>query len=197
MIKLRQDVYHAQTRRSLLDNGLTVQVGQVIVPLASTSGVVTNAGTYGASDNVLGLVVGFSGPNGEVIAGGQASVGTLTPEQITTSGSNQTAAWTGQLTGGQICAVYIPITPEMEFSGTMNHAAGYTDSYSGLAFNWYNLSDAGTVDETSVVQYGTGPSTYQVFSVPNGVSPTSALDPLDTTNTTIIFKFARSVLNLT
>jgi hypothetical protein len=195
MLKLRQDVYHAQTRRSLLDNTLTVKIGDVIAPLASTSGVVTNAtaGVAGAY-YPYGLVVGFSGPNGEVVGGGLASVGTTTPAQVITIGTNQTAAWNGTTTGGQICAVYVPITPEMEFSGTMNHAAGYTQAYSGLAFNFYNLADAGDVDETSVIQYSAGITTpLQILSVPNGVSPTSALDPLDTANLTLIFRFVKTV----
>ncbi len=193
MIKLRQDVYHAQTRRSLLDGGITVQVGQVITPLTTTSGVVSNAACTG-DVYVYGLVVGFSGPNGEVISGGQASVGTSTPAQITTIASNQSAAYTGQLTGGQLCAVYVPISPEMEFSGTLSLVAGTTQAYSGLAFNFYDLSDAGTVSEATVLQYAAGLSSpKQVMSVPNGVSPTSALDPLDTTNFTIIFRFVKTV----
>ncbi len=189
MIKLRQDVYHAQTRRGLLNNSLTVKVGDVIIPVAATSGVITNATAAVAGTGLfpLGVVVGFSGPNGEVVGQGQSSVGTTTPAQVVTAANNVTAAYTGQTSGGQIYAVYVPITEEMEFSMDLSGVAGTTQAYSALAYVWFNLSDAATVDETSVVQYGTGQTTpLQVFSL--------GLDPLDTANKTIIAKFAKAAM---
>ena len=62
-----------------------------------------------------------------------------------------------------------------------------TIAYSALAFVWFNLADARTVDESTVVQYGTGQTTpLQVFSL--------GLDPDDATNFTIIAKFAKAAM---
>ena len=199
MFKLRQDVYHTQIRHAVLDNTLTVKIGDIIVPVAASAGVVTNATAAVAGAYFpLGVVVGFTGPQGQVVGQGQASVGSVVPAQVTTIGTNTSAAYTGQLTGGQISAEYVPITEEMEFIATMNHAAGTTQAYSGLAFTWYNLADAATVDETSVLLNGNASVPLQVFAVPNGSGPatggSSALDPLDPTNTTIIVKFAKMVM---
>lgn len=176
MFKLRQDVYHAQTRRALLDNTLTVKIGDVIVPLATTNSVVTNAtGNVAGDKYVLGVVVGFSKQNGEVIGTGTDPANT--PGQLVTAADNTTNA--------KYYAVYVPITPEMEFSATLSAVAATTTNSDGV-FVWFNLTDARTVNEASVVQYGDGTAPLQLFSF--------GLDPEDTANKTIICRFAKAAM---
>ncbi len=192
MIRLAQDVYTGSTRKALLDNTLTVHVGDVIIPLAGTAAVVTNATAAVASVAVfpLGLVTGFIGPQDQVIGQGLASVGTTTPSSITTASNNTSAAYTGLVSGGQIYAQYIPITEDMEFLFDMQNAAGTTQAYSGLAFTWYNLLNAGQVDEASVQLYGVGQTTpLQVFCL--GVYTES---PATAAATVIVGKFAKAAM---
>lgn len=172
MFKLRQDVREGQLRSAVLNNSLTVKVGDAIVPLAA-SNAVTNATAVVAGDKYpIGIVVGFSGPNGEVISQGQNPINT--PNQITTASDNLTVA--------KYRAVYLPITSDMEFSATLSGTAG-TTAGSDTAFVWFNLSDAATLDETSVLVYTDGSAPLQVLSY--------GLDPLDTTNKTAIVKFVK------
>lgn len=181
--KLRQDVYQVQTRRAVLDSAITVEVGDLVIPLGASNAVTNATATLTGSLYVLGVVVGFSGPNGEVIGQGQSDVGTLTPAQVTTS-SNNYAAYTSSLTGGQVNAVYVPISPEMEFSATLS-ATAETTAGSSQKFTWFSVTDARTVNEASVVPFGSASAPLQIFSY--------GLDPLDTTNHTIICRVAESV----
>ena len=171
MFKLRQDVYSSQLRRAVLNNSLTVKVCDVIAPLGS-SDAVTNATASVAGDVYpLGVVVGFSKTNGEVISTGQNPLNS--PVQLITASDN--------LTVDKYQAVYVPITPEMEFSATLDAVAGTTTN-SDTKFVWFNLADCRLVDESSLVTYTNGPQ--QVLSF--------GLDPLDSTNFTIICRFAKA-----
>jgi hypothetical protein len=171
MFKLRQDVYHAQTRHALLDNDITVQVGDLIKP-TNDGDIVTNS--INSGDYVLGVVVGFCKKNGEVIGQGQDP--SITPNQLTTSATNTA--------NEQYHAVYVPITPEMEFSITLDDKAG-TTTLSDKAFVWFNFADARTLAENSVVAAnGTGVP-LDVFSY--------GLDPEDPTGYTIIGRIAKAI----
>lgn len=181
--KLRQDVYHAQTRHALLDNSLTVYVGDLITPISGSSAVTNNSTTLTGSLYVLGVVTGFCGPNDEVISQGQAGTGT-TASYVTTIATNIASSYTGQLTGGQIYAQYVPITPEMEFSALLSATAA-TTTLSDQAFVYFNLTDARTVNEGSVVSAWGASNPLQVFSY--------GLDPADTTNHTIICRIAKAI----
>lgn len=166
-------MYQGQTRRAILNNSLTVKVGDVIVPLASSSAV-TNATASVAGDKYpIGIVVGFSKANGEVI--GQGVDPSNTPVQLVTASDNLTVA--------KYYAVYVPITPSMEFSADLNAVAG-TTSGSDTAFVWFNLADAATLSESSVVVYTDASAPLQVLSF--------GLDPEDTTNKRVICRFAKS-----
>lgn len=173
MFKLRADVYQVQTRRALLDNGITVQVGDVIAP-TSSGDIVSNATALVAGDKYpLGVVIGFSKKNGEVIGQGQDP--SLTPNQLTTPANNTTTT--------QYYAVYIPITPDMEFSATLDAPAGTTTG-SDKAFMYFNLADCRTINESSVAA-PTG-SPLQVVSM--------GLDPEDPSGNTIICRFVKAFL---
>lgn len=173
MFKLRQDVYHAQTRHALLNNSLTFKVGDVIIPVGANTGAVTNDTTaLLASPYVLGVITGFSKLNLEVISQGQDPLNT--PNQLTTAADNTTVA--------QYQAVYVPITTEMEFAATLSAAAGTTTG-SDTAFQWFDFTDARTLDETSVTAIGATPLAVLSYGV----------DPEDTTSKTIICRFAKAV----
>lgn len=174
MFKLRQDVYHAQLRRAVLNNSLTVKVGDVIAPLGS-SNAITNASAVVAGDKYpLGVVVGFCKSNGEVI--GQGIDPSNSPAQLVTASDNLTVA--------KYQAVYVVITPEMEFSATLDAVAG-TTAGSNTSFVWFNLIDASTLDESSVLVATDGSAPLQVFSY--------GLDASDSTNFTVVCRFAKAL----
>jgi hypothetical protein len=177
MFKLREDSYQVQTRNILLDNSITVKVGDLIIPV-SGSPFVTNATNVIAGDFYpLGLVVGFCGPNAEVVGQGQNPA--LTPNQLTTTATNKTVEKYG--------VQYIPITEEMELLGTLSAVAGTTTpggSSSAYPFTWFNLSDCRTINEASVALYAS--TALQIFSY--------GLDPLDTTNFTVICRLRKNSL---
>ena len=163
--------YHVQTRHALLGNGITVKVGDLIKP-TNDGNIVTN--NISAGDYVLGVVVGFCKKNGEVIGQGQDP--SITPNQLTTSATNTT--------GNQYHAVYVPITPEMEFRITLDDPAG-TTTLSDKAFVWFSFADSRTLDESSVVHAtGTG-APLDVFSY--------GVDPEDPTGYTIIGRIAKAI----
>ena len=174
MIQLRQDVQEVQTRHALLDNTLTVKVNDLIRP--TTDGdIITNA-TMTAGVYSLGVVIGFCKQNGEVIGQGQDPINT--PHQITTEDDNTTDK--------KYHAMYVPITPEMEFSMTLDAVAG-TTPLSDKAFVWFSMADARLVSEASVVHVTGVGVPLQVFSL--------GLDPEDTTNFTIIGRIALSLMS--
>lgn len=175
--KLRQDVYHAQTRHALLDKSLTVKVEDVVIPLGTSTGAVTNATALLTSSlYVLGVVTGFSKTNLEVISQGQ-DPSAYTPNTLVTTATNDVTE--------KYNAVYIPITPEMEFRATLDATAG-TTTLSDKPFVWFNLADARTLSESSVVASNSGSAPLQFFSF--------GLDPEDTTNHTVIGRFAKSIM---
>jgi len=175
MIKLRQDVYQAQTRHALIDNSLTVKVGDVIAPTADGDTVSNSTALTAGDKYVLGVVVGFCKTNGEVISQGQNP--SNTPNYLTTAADNTTV--------DKYHAVYVPITSEMEFRVTLSDTAG-TTTHSDQAFVWFSLSDCRTIDETSVLVANDGSAPLQLFSF--------GLDPEDTDNKTVICRFAKSVM---
>lgn len=177
MPQLRQDVYQVQTRHALLDNSLTVEVGDFIIPLNSSS-VVTNAtATLTGSLYILGMVSGFSYSNLQVVGQGQNPL--QTPAQYTTVSNNVTLGATAA-----VYAQYIPIQPEMDFLITLSATAG-TTAGSDQSFVWFNLTDARTVNEASVVSAFAATAPLQIFSY--------GLYPGDSTNHTIIGRVAKSI----
>ncbi|MDP2362677.1 MAG: hypothetical protein Q8M94_02785, partial [Ignavibacteria bacterium] len=102
MFKLRQDYRSVATRRAILNNSLTVKIGDVIIPLAASSAVTNATGALAGDYYPLGIVVGFSKANGEVIGVGTDPANT--PAQLITASDNLTVA--------KLHAVYIPITEE-------------------------------------------------------------------------------------
>jgi hypothetical protein len=167
--KLLSDTYHVETRRALLDNSLTVKKGDVIIPVPTNPSIVTNATTNVTGDKyVLGVVVGFSGPNGEVI--GQGSGDTLV-----TAADNTTNA--------KYHAVYIPIKSEMIFLADLTATPG-TTADSDKPFVWFNLANARQVDESSVVLTEAATAPLQVLSL--------GVFPIDTSK--IMVKFAKALL---
>lgn len=175
--KFRQDVYSLSSKRDLLANSLTFKVGDVIVPTGSAN-TISNLTSLVAGDRYpIGVLIGFTKANGEVITTGQDPANT--PNQLTTAADNTTVA--------KYYGEYYPITAEMEFSALLSATAGTTTN-SDAKFTWFNLSDARTIDETSVQIYTYASAPLQVMSL--------GLDPADTTNKTLIVKFAKyGVLN--
>lgn len=149
-------MYSTQTAHALLDNQLTVKVGDVIIPLSNGStNIVTNDTSVVTGDKyVLGVVVGFCKENGEVIGTGINPANT--PAQLTTPSDNTDNA--------KYHAVYIPITAEMEFEGELDATAGTTTG-SDKPYVYFNLVDAGTIDESSVVPHDDTTAPLQVLSL--------------------------------
>jgi hypothetical protein len=174
MFKLRQDVYGVQTRSAVLNNSLTVKIGDVIAPLASGSAVTNATATVAGDVYDLGVVVGFTTKTGGVISTGNDPANT--PSQLITASDN--------LTVDMYRAVYVPLSPEMEFSATLDAVAGTTTD-SDDAFVWFNLADARTLDESTILVANSGSAPLQFFSY--------GLDPEDSTNFTVIGRFAKSV----
>lgn len=170
-----------QTRHALLDNSLTVEVGDVIQPVNGFASVVSNATTaLLASPYVLGVVTGFSYKNLQVIGQGQNPLNT--PNQYVTLSNNTTLGATAA-----VYANYIPITEEMIWTATLSATAGTTTG-SDQSFVWFNLTDARTVNEGSVVgPYGAG---YPLSIFSYGVAPE------DGTGNTIVCRFAKSFNDL-
>lgn len=179
MFKLRQDDYEVQTRRILLDNTLTVKIGDLIVPLNDSSAATNATGNViaGGSGFPIGLVVGFCGPQGQVISTGTSPANT--PGQLVTTSTNTSPV------GNMYQAMYIPLSIDMEFSATLSNTAA-TTAGSGSPFVFFNLSDCRTVDETSVVTWGAPTAPLQILSL--------GLDPEDTSNKTIICRILSSGL---
>lgn len=157
MFKPLVDMYSTQTAHALLDDGLTVKVGDVITPLSTPgeTNIVTNDDSAVTGDKyVLGVVVGFCKENGEVIGTGINPANT--PAQLTTPIDN--------IDNAKYHAVYIPITAEMEFEGELNAAAGTTTG-SDKPYVYFNLADAGTIDESTVLSYDDPSAPLQVLSL--------------------------------
>lgn len=176
--RLAQDVYTVQTRLALLDNSLTFKVGDLIIPTA-TGGIVTNDTTAIAGDKYpIGLLVGFAQVNGQVIGQGTAQTAANTPAQLITAADNTTVA--------KYQAQYIPLTEDMLLLGTLSAVAGTTGGLSDEKFVYFDLVDARTVNEASVVAY-TNATPLQLIS--------EGLDPLDTTNFTVFCRLVKNTQN--
>ena len=176
--RLAQDVYTVQTRLALLNNSLTFKVGDLIIPTAS-GGIVTNATNAIAGDFYpIGLIVGFAMENGQVIGQGTAQTAANTPAQLITAANNTTVAL--------YQAQYIPLTEDMLLRGRLSAVAGTTGGLSDEKFVYFNLSAADEVDESSVVAYTNG-TPLQLIS--------EGLDPMDTTNFTVICRLVKNTQN--
>jgi len=165
MINPAWDFRLEETKRYLINNSLTVKVGDAVIPLtsASTANIVTNASVAGSTQPLLGVVVGFSGANGEVVGQGQNP--SLTPNQYTTLSTNTTGTLAAG-TGG-VYAVIIPFKKADEvFIIDVNATLG-TTSGSNMPNVYFNLlsGSANTLDETSVKVYSDASAPYQVYSL--------------------------------
>lgn len=174
MFQLIKESYQGSTDRALLDNSLTVKVGDLIAPLASTDNVVTNATGTVTADYLLGVVVGFSTSIGGVIGTGTSP--NNVPQDLVTASDNTTNA--------KYEAVYVPLNQMLRFKATLSAVAG-TTTHSDADFVWFNLTDARTVNEASVKVANDASAPYQVFSY--------GLDPDDSSKKTIICRIAKSI----
>jgi len=176
--RLAQDVYTVQTRLALMKNSITYKVGDLIIP-GATAGIVTNeTGSIAGDYYPIGLVVGFAGPNGQVLGQGTAQTAANTPATYAAAADNQTVA--------QYQVQYIPLTEDMLLKGTLDAVAGTTGGLSDEKFVYFNLADCRTIAENSVVAY-TNATPLQLLS--------EGLDPLDTTNFTVICRLVKNTQN--
>jgi len=177
MLYPAKDYYSEQTQRALLNNSLTFKVGDAVAAIGSSNlTVLTNATSAVAGDKyVIGVLVGFSKKNGEVISYGTDP--SQTPPQLTTSATNTTSE--------QYYGVFIPATEDMEWIGDLSGAAG-TTAYSDQPYAWFSLSDCRTIDETSAIAPDSASAPLQIFSLGTVPSVTGAAA------TQIYFKFAKS-----
>jgi hypothetical protein len=164
-----------ELRRGLLANSLTFKVGDVIKPLSSTANVYTNASCNG-DVYVLGVVVGFSKANGEVIGTGQNPANT--PAQLITASDNTTV--------DKYYAVFLPIKENMTWRALLSAVAG-TTAASNDEYAWMNLSDARTLDESSALVPADASAPLQFLSY--GVDSAG-----DSTSFSVIGKFAKALL---
>jgi hypothetical protein len=160
MFTLLSDTYNVQTKRALLQDSLTFKVGDVVIPVsgATTDNIITNTSATVGDVYNLGVLIGFSKVNGEVISQGQDPL--YTPNQLTTGATNVSAI--------HYYGVYIPIHEEQEWLADLDAVSG-TTSGSNLPYCWFNLADARTIDESSIV--AAGGTKGQFLSL--GVSPES------------------------
>lgn len=173
--RITQDVIEEQTRLGLLQNSLTFKVGDVVIP-TSAGNILTNATAEVAGDFYnLGIIVGFKEANGAVIGQGQNPL--FTPQQLITAADNTTVA--------QYYAQYVPITEITEVYATLSAVAG-TTTLSDKAYVYFNLSDAHTLGESSVVAYTNSvPLQFLSYGLWAG----------DSTNFTVIGRFSKYTLN--
>lgn len=153
---IAKDTYNTQTERGIIYDSLTVKVGDVINVRAD--GFLSNADAVTAGDvYVLGVVQGFCTNSGGVYpTGGQDPLNT--PNYVTVSASNSTVA--------KINAVFTPIHAEQVWLADFNNARTTTNAASGYNWEFFNLLDCRTVQETSYVSPLTGGC--QVVVVENG-----------------------------
>ncbi len=161
MFKPLVDFLTTQTQHALLNNSLTVKVGDVIIPLstAGSTHIVTNDTTAVVGNKYpLGVVIGFCDEQGRVIGQGQNPANT--PNQLATAVDNTTA--------DKYHAVFYPLTEDMELEGELDNDAGTTTG-SDKPYVYFNLKDAGTIDESSVKPHDDSSAPLQVLSL--GVIP--------------------------
>lgn len=158
MFRLLTDVQESQLRYAAYDDSAgadeTLQVGELCTSTGADGMVTvdsTNAGAavIAADDLVAGLVVGWSGPNGEIIDFG------TDPNQarpsITIPDGNP----------DNIQVIYVPITRNIEFEGLLDADSGTTGD-SDFPLRYFDLNDASTIDESSDAAAAT---TLKVFSL--------------------------------
>lgn len=166
------------TRTILLDNSITVKVGDPIIELVATPNIATNtaATVSGATNFILGVVVGFTNANEGVISTGTDP--SNFPAQIITTATNTTV--------NKYRARYIPSESWMVWKADLSAVAGTTTN-SNLPFTYFLLSGstAGQVDETSVKLPNDLTAPLQVLSLGVSSGETSKID----------CKIVRSVFN--
>ena len=159
----KSDYRQEQTQRQILQVSLTFKVGD-IVGLAGTGSTLyenalTNAsGTVVGAVYPIGVLVGFSKQNGEVISQGQDPANT--PNQLTTTATN--------LSTEKYYGVFLPITPEMEWVGDGGAVFG-TTNYGAKYGSYFQLTDCRTISESTAVAADNVASTSQILSL--GVNP--------------------------
>jgi hypothetical protein len=183
MITPAKDWRFEETVIGLLDNTLTVKVGDVVKPLtgAGNTNIYTNASCTGNGVVVFGVVVGFSLLDGSVIGQGMSTA--TSPSQMITTSTNTTVL--------QYCAFILPIRRDMVWIMDTSAAVGTTTG-SDKPNVFFNLSDAHTVNEASIVSYDNDGSALQVFSF----GPVPGLTGTTTSSTQIYGSFSKAVYNI-
>ena len=158
-----KDYRQEQTQRCILAPSLTFKVGDIVGLVGSGSTLYYNTLSNHATYTVgavypIGVLVGFSKANGEVIGGGQDPLNT--PNTLTTLSTN--------LTVDKYYGVFLPITMTMEWIGDLGAASG-TTAYSDQPYAYFQLTDCRTITETSAVAASNVASTSQILSL--GVNP--------------------------
>jgi len=159
----KSDYRQEQTQRALLQVSLTFKVGDIVALIGSGATtyqtILTNAtGSVVGALYPVGVLVGFSKQNGEVISQGQDP--TNTPNQLTTTATN--------ISTEKYYGVFLPITSEMEFVGDLDAVAG-TTNYADQYGVYFDLTDCRTITEASVDLPTAVASDDQILSL--GVNP--------------------------
>ena len=159
----KSDYRQEQTQRCILAASLTFKVGDVVGLVGSGAtlyyNTLSNHATYTVGNVYpIGVLVGFSKANGEVIGQGQDP--SVTPNQLTTTANN--------LTVEKYYGVFLPITQSMEWIADLDAAAG-TTSYSNQPYSYFELADCRTLDESEVEAASAVEADSQVMSL--GVNP--------------------------
>jgi|SRR6185436_5301310 len=178
MFQLVRSYREEEVKRAILANSLTVKVGDLVIPVGTDASFTNATGSIAGDYYPVGLVVGFSRVNGEVIGTGSDPLNT--PASLTTASDN--------LTNAKYYVNYIPLKADMVLIGTLDAVAG-TTSLSDIAFSWFNLADARTIHESDSTAYATGAATpKQIMSL--------GLYEGDATNFTIYCRVAKTGFNI-
>ncbi len=161
------DLREAQTRRATYDTGAgadeQVFVGDLCV--AIDGGQVTvdsdNAGAAVIADNdrLAGVVIGWSGPDGEVVGFGSDPNVAARPSIVIPDGNAD---------GVQL--IYIPITRNLELEGLLDDDSGTTGN-SAFGNRFFQMATASLIDESEHNQDPAG--LRKVFSL--GLMPGEAV----------------------
>jgi hypothetical protein len=175
MFRPLADKRDLELRRAVADTAaavdVTYQVGELITTVAARPDEVTNDGAEVAGA-ALGVIVGFAGPNGEVLDFG-TDPNVVRPAAIVPDGN-------ADLTE----IVYIPIDSRRFRWSAILHQASATTPLSDLANTYFNMEDVSLVDETSV---DVAPGVLTLMSEGH-------LPPDVTGGTNIVVKFRRGLL---
>lgn len=156
MIKVKGDFNESELINVLIDDSITVKVGDAVaITTTSNTIVCTNAtGDVAGDKKPLGVVVGFATEK----AGVYPTTGqdpTNTPNQITTGAAN--------VSTDKYHAVILPFKENMKFEIDMNAAGGST-TLGNMPFTYFNLADCRQIAENSVVAADDVSAPLQVLS---------------------------------